>query len=232
MKRFTETEKWRDSWFRRLSPSTKIAYLYILDSVDLAGVWDPDFELANFTIGEPVDWIKVQSELGDRLEMLKSGKWWLTKFIHFQYGNLSEDCRPHLAVLRLIDAHGLKLDTLSKEYKKSTGSHKDKDKDQDKDKDIGGVGESAEAIYQAYPRKEAKQSAIKAILKALDHGDVTERAAYMLSKTRAYADAVAKWPADERQYVPHPATWFNRGSFDDDPSAWARVSKLNTPLMR
>jgi hypothetical protein len=219
MKRFTETEKWRDSWFRQLSPDTKLAYLYILDSADIAGVWDPDKALADFTIGRQIDWERVRNELGDRVKVLDSGKWLLTRFVAFQYGKLSEDCRPHAAVLRLIEAHGIKRHTLfnrvSKGYTKPQGQGQGQGQGQDKDKDTA-------AIYAAYPRKEAKQAALKAIAAAIELDPSETRAAYLLEKTRAYADATAKWPADARKFIPHPATWFNRGSYDDDPRVWVR----------
>jgi len=75
-----------------------------------------------------------------------------------------------------------------------------------------------EEIYAAYPRKEAKQDAIKAITKAL----AIHPAIKLLTATKAYAAAVAAWIPDDRKYVPHPATWFNRGSYEDDPATWAR----------
>jgi hypothetical protein len=77
-------------------------------------------------------------------------------------------------------------------------------------------------IYAAYPRKVAKAEAIKAInvaIKALKakHADP---AAHLLERVTAYADAVATWPADRRQFIPHPATWIRQGRYEDDPAQW------------
>lgn len=83
----------------------------------------------------------------------------------------------------------------------------------------------AEAIYAAYPRKIAKADALKAIARTLKAGAVT--AADLLSKVQAYAAATAQWPADERQYIPYPASWINAGQFNDDPSNWTRNTKTN-----
>lgn len=77
----------------------------------------------------------------------------------------------------------------------------------------------AEPIYLAYPRRQGRQAAFKAIHSAM-RVNPYER---LLERTQAYAAAVALWPAPDRErYVPHPATWFNRGSFDDDPATWQR----------
>ena len=77
-----------------------------------------------------------------------------------------------------------------------------------------------EQIYRAYPRKEAKQAALAAIRKVLDQRG--EWRAKLLGKVIEYATAVAGWPESDRQYVPHPATWFNQGRYEDDPSVWVR----------
>lgn len=81
----------------------------------------------------------------------------------------------------------------------------------------------AEEIYELYPRKVARVAAVKAINAVLAASE-PEMKARLLERTRAYAEAVAKWSPADRQFVPHPATWFNRGSFDDDPSTWVRQS--------
>lgn len=76
------------------------------------------------------------------------------------------------------------------------------------------------SIYSAYPRKVGKSDALKAITRTIKAGAITADA--LLAKVQAYAAAVATWPEAERKYVPHPATWINRGSFDDDPATWQR----------
>jgi len=86
----------------------------------------------------------------------------------------------------------------------------------------------AEAIYAAYPRKVGKTAAIKAIkaaLQAMDKEHSTRSQSIhltLLTITQQYAAAVAKWPARDRQFIPHASTWFNRGSYNDDPKEWQR----------
>lgn len=77
-----------------------------------------------------------------------------------------------------------------------------------------------EAVWSAYPRKVGKKKACAIIASLLKKGRTD-----ILEKVNAYAAAVATWPAGDEIYIPHPATWFNRGSYDDDPEEWKRVKK-------
>lgn len=71
----------------------------------------------------------------------------------------------------------------------------------------------AELIYRIYPRHVAKPAALKAIHKALKK----YTSAYLIDKTTEYDSAVKGM---ERQFIPHPATWFNQERFNDDPKEW------------
>lgn len=152
-KRFTDTGKWEDPWFRGLPVKFKAIWNFLCERCDAAGVWKVDPALATFLVGvdfvarevlEAMNYGKV------RIIELSHEKWYLPDFVGFQYGDLSPSCRPHRFVLALMDRHQIKgyqkgLDTLK---------DKDKDKDQDKDKDkeplnliIGGVkGGGAESM--------------------------------------------------------------------------------------
>lgn len=79
----------------------------------------------------------------------------------------------------------------------------------------------AEEIYALYPRKVGRVSAIKSIIAVLAASG-PEMKLRLMERTLAYAEAVKKWPVGQLHFVPHPATWYNRGSFDDDPSTWVR----------
>lgn len=224
MKRFTETEKWRDTWFRKLKPLSKLAFIYVVDSCDSCGVWDPDYELADFSIGESINWIEIQADFGERLVMLKCGKWFLTRFVEFQYGKLTEECRPHAKVMQLLKGHGIPYNKGIGRVSIPTGRRQEEDntgKDQESEVEVFEDKPrviSADSIYEVYPRKEARQDALRAIIKAMDRVHPEK----LMAATEAYAAAVAVWAADDRKYVPHPATWFNSGRFEDDPKTWER----------
>lgn len=136
-KRFTETCKWADRWYRALPPYEKLGWQYLLDSCDASGVIDLDRQLGDFQVGTSVDWDSLIKSAGDRIEVIKKGKLYLTGFISFQYGpSLSESCNAHKHVIGLLHRHGLGrvLEGLI------IPSRRDQDKDKDKDTDIGGAG--------------------------------------------------------------------------------------------
>ena len=83
------------------------------------------------------------------------------------------------------------------------------------------LAEIADRIYKEYPRKVAKQTAIKAIIKVLKN-DVDPNV--LGNIVIAYAKATSSWPDEEKKYIPHPATWFNAGSWEDDQSQWTLKS--------
>lgn len=82
------------------------------------------------------------------------------------------------------------------------------------------------AIYDAYPRKDAKQMGLRAIEKAIKKGHSPEM---LLQKTKLYAQKMS-W--QDKQYIPYPSTWFNREQFLDDPSAWEAPNNGRYPSPR
>lgn len=246
MKRFTATEKWDDPWFRALSPEMKCFWYYLCDKCDHAGVWQVDFGAASFFVGHSLIAETVFKAFRERVEVLPSGqddsatiRWRVLKFVHFQYPNLSEDCKPHAPVFAAIQKHGLSVDkvrfgarvfepngkafdTLPKGFESLQEKEKEKETDTEKEtvKAMELVIAPAEQVYAFYPKKVGKKDAIKAIAIALKIVPL----ATLLTRTEAYCEAVERWPESERKWVPNPATWFNRGSYEDDPLTWVRTS--------
>lgn len=80
------------------------------------------------------------------------------------------------------------------------------------------VSPACHRLYALYPRKIGKNAALKAIGKALEK----ESEEKLVTAVNRFKFATDRWPREERQFIPHPATWFNEGRFDDDPSEWDR----------
>lgn len=89
-----------------------------------------------------------------------------------------------------------------------------------------GKADPIEEIYKAYPRKVGKSAAIKAILRGVQHlkargMPIREAEVYLFRRVQSYARSPA---GNDGEFTPHPATWFNRGSYDDDPAEWQKKS--------
>lgn len=145
MKRFTSTEKWDKDWFCSLSLRSKCFWFYLVDKCDAAGVWEPNYRLASFQIGEAVA-ERDLSVFGDRVRALPCGKVWLTGFVEFQYGRLSRECKPHQKVFDLLARYGIEYPLpkppphpipLPKGMDRVQEKEKEEDKEADKEKDQG-----------------------------------------------------------------------------------------------
>ena len=111
MKRFTDTNKWQDPWFRQLTPNTKVFWIFILDNCDNAGIWDRDDDLFKIFSGITIEVDSHLEELGDRVEILKDGKVLIPKFIQFQQGGDLKESKPfHRGILKILEKHQLTQD--------------------------------------------------------------------------------------------------------------------------
>jgi 5-methylcytosine-specific restriction endonuclease McrA len=113
-KRFTDTELWGKTWFQELSLKHKILYQFLCARCDLAGIWDTNYRLASFIIGEPItetDILKINKDKV-RIQKLENGDFYLLDFIEFQYGKLSPACKPHLPIIKRLQQKGIGFELL------------------------------------------------------------------------------------------------------------------------
>ena len=111
MKRFTEAEKWQDTWFMELEPRFKLAWLWLLDNCDIAGVVEPNIRLMRFHIGADFDLSELFDAMGGRLEELKSRKWFIPRFIGFQQNTveLNPANKCHVGIIKRLEKEGIDL---------------------------------------------------------------------------------------------------------------------------
>jgi hypothetical protein len=100
----------------------------------------------------------------------------------------------------------------------------------------------AKAIYDEYPRKVAKASGLRVIEKSIvtiskrgateNHenlnGDTALAADWLKSRVELYTNS-SQGQRKDKEHIPYPATWFNRGQYDDDPSEWKNVGTSGEP---
>ncbi len=115
MKRFTDTEKWRDPWYLSIPPKIKLLWLYFCDTCDHAGVFQVDWGLASYSVGFKVN-VKDLSYFEDRIQPLPSGRYLIKKYVPFQSGTLTETCPAHKPILKLVSQHGLVQTEIGYQY--------------------------------------------------------------------------------------------------------------------
>lgn len=153
-KRFTDTDKWNDEWFMELDPVLKCFWIYLCDKCDHAGVWKVNFKQASFSIGAIIDKQSALNAFGERVWVLSVEKWFIQKFILFQYPTgLSEtnkahigvfkslssnkiDSSPFLAPLKLLDSPFLAPHRGAKEKEQEKDMELDKDLEKEQEKNL------------------------------------------------------------------------------------------------
>lgn len=144
MKRFTDTEIWDKEWYMNLTLKEKLLVRYIFDKCDNCGVWSPNWILASTYIGEKVTAYDLVN-FGSRLEFVGE-KIFIVDFIQFQYGELTENCKPHRPIItklkkyrlydRVLKGYQTPIET-PEEKEKDQEKEMEKDKEQEKDQDFG-----------------------------------------------------------------------------------------------
>ena len=112
MKRYVETDRWFDPFFMELSPDAKLFYSYLCDRCNNAGVFERNDRIARTCINKDIDFDACIEELGDRVEKLSSGKFWLTRFIRVQLNG--RPLQPykipaHAQIVRFLTEAGIEL---------------------------------------------------------------------------------------------------------------------------
>jgi hypothetical protein len=156
-KRFTDTDIWKKQrWFRKLDPIYKLAFCYIKDMCNHAGVWSVDctdlmedlgieeFSLQDFISAVNVEYDKISGRKvhKERLLLVGESNLWITQFVQFQYqgkdGKVSPCVKAVKSALQYLDGIGTLYEglakgylTLSEELPEGFVSIKDKDKDID-----------------------------------------------------------------------------------------------------
>ncbi len=234
MKRFTETNKWRDAWFRKLSAAAKLAWIYLTENCDQIGMVEIDLTLLSGDCGLKITQAHLV-ELSTRLQHVGEERFFIPKFIHFQYGELSEKCPPHRTIMRMISMHNLKRDGMLYHYPNGkviaapptvTATSNPSVETDSPDGAIEVVTPppppepNAIEIYDSYPKKVARKDALDAIGKAMKKTKPSE----LLRLTLQYAVAVA---GSDPQFIPYPATWYNGERYNDDQRTWKPTASSN-----
>jgi hypothetical protein len=114
MKRFTETAKWDDVWFRGLRGYTKLVFLYVCDRCDSAGFWERDDAMVAFQTGLEMKHVTEAFKALDRGLIEASGWVWVKNFLRHQRNeDLSPKNPAHIAILSLLRSHAKRFEGIA-----------------------------------------------------------------------------------------------------------------------
>lgn len=208
-KRFIDTDLWDKQAFCEASQKQKLLALFIFSKCDCIGVFKMAPMLIGAYIGEPVTEKDILSIPAD-IEKLESGKYWLSKFCKFQYGELTESCKPHKKYISMLNAEGLSERVL-KGYTKGieTLQEKEKEKEEEKEGDTQGEKESCFSFSDFWEMYDKKTDLKKAKAK---YEKISEtKRAIIKAKLPAY---IASTP--DKQYRKLATTWLNGECWNDE----------------
>jgi hypothetical protein len=149
-KRFTDSDKWKDPWFKKLPGRLQLFWLFALDTCDHAGIWKIQFDEFEYKTGfkfNPDD----MEYFSERIFYLDDETYFIPRFITFQYSKFNPDRNnAHKGVLKVLDHYAISLDQITghfltiRKHKNSEGlaspclapQDKDKEKDMDMDMDM------------------------------------------------------------------------------------------------
>lgn len=88
--------------------------------------------------------------------------------------------------------------------------------------------DQAEIIYRIYPNKKKPIKAKEAIIKALRHIPFEK----LKERTERYAEITSMWFPHKKKYIPHTASWYNSGAYDEDEDGWMENCMADPDLLR
>ena len=101
-KRFTDTEKWRKPWYRKLGSKWRDVWQFLVDNCDHAGFWKIDCDTLSYFVGSKINLLDIQKNFKGKIEIF-GDEIFISKFIEFQYGNLNPKNRVHKSILDRVE---------------------------------------------------------------------------------------------------------------------------------
>jgi len=105
-KRFIDTGFLDQKWIRKLSPEKKIFLIYLMLKCDNGGIIDLDLEDVEFWIGKKITGIDFLPE-NYLIPLNNSGKYFMPKFIDWQYKDLSSQKFIVAQARQILEKHNL-----------------------------------------------------------------------------------------------------------------------------
>jgi hypothetical protein len=96
--RFTDTTKWDDDWFLKLSPALKAVWYWLYEHCDGVGVQKLSFTKISNEIGTQVSREDFEQAFADRIHWISEDTIWVAGYIKAQYKKLKTTSRAHFNI--------------------------------------------------------------------------------------------------------------------------------------
>lgn len=126
---YSDSEIWNKEWYLKYSLKLRMLLKYIFDNAHTSGVFEPNYIMLSFYMGETVakeDIIELQKIYQEYeckknpdaslIEELPDGKFWVVGMAYFQCGALSQNTPAHKKIIETLLNYGL-LERVVSQYK-------------------------------------------------------------------------------------------------------------------
>lgn len=118
-KRFYDSKKYENAWFRRLTADLKCVYDYCICNCDHAGILEIDIEDMDFRINpsKKISLEVIKETFENKFIFLSENKIFIPKFIYWQYKNELTPSNPvHRCVYALFKENGINIEQFLAQY--------------------------------------------------------------------------------------------------------------------
>lgn len=103
MKRFTETDKWQDPWFRKLPGAHKLVFIFLIENCNNAGFYEFDLDHVAYMTGLAVKHVEGALKGLERGIVGALGWVWVRNFLRHQKNeDLNPDNPAHRQIIALL----------------------------------------------------------------------------------------------------------------------------------
>lgn len=219
--RFSSTDKWRDSWFSRLTPNEKLLFIFLIDNCDLAGFYEVDNRMISFLTGlneqEIIAAFKglIRGYLGAK----GTGWIWIKNFLRHQKNlPLNPANNAHKHIIELIKSQMQRFEE-NAEFKglisaPNQGLLSPIGKGKVKVRSVLD-GESFEKFWKIYPKKKSKGDAEKWWAANKPTDELLKTILESVEKLKK----TDEWLKDGGKFIPYPTSWLNSKGWLDESNA-------------
>jgi hypothetical protein len=230
-KRFTETDKWKDSWFLDLKPEEKLLFIYLCDQCDIAGFYERCDKMAAFQTGLTIEQLQGAYKGLARGLVAGAKHIWVRNFLKHQKNlPLNYHNPSHRGIIRILVDYAIAfknhykdilgvdeneliqmlgaIEGLQSPIGKGIGKGKGKgksSKDRVKGKDAHYLTDAQfDELWELYPKKLGKDKAKEKAVDQIKNEDDYNNC------VKAIGNYSASVKGRELQYVQYGSTFFNK----------------------